>query len=81
MWVALDFMINMNDMQVGADIVQRALRYPMKLIAKNAGVNGSVVIEKVASLITSCLCSVMSLMYLVFRYDLLIALFDSGAYK
>lgn len=33
--------------QVGADIVKRALRYPMKLIAKNAGVNGSVVIEKV----------------------------------
>ncbi|PHT92011.1 hypothetical protein T459_07124 [Capsicum annuum] len=30
----------------GADIVKRALRYPMKLIANNAGVNGSVVIEK-----------------------------------
>lgn len=27
--------------------MKRALRYPMKLIAKNAGVNGSVVIEKV----------------------------------
>lgn len=26
----------------------------MKLIAKNAGVNGSVVIEKVTSLITTC---------------------------
>lgn len=36
-----------NDWQVGADIVRRALSYPMKLIAKNAGVNGSVVIEKV----------------------------------
>ncbi|PHT38897.1 RuBisCO large subunit-binding protein subunit beta, chloroplastic [Capsicum baccatum] len=37
-----------NDQQkIGADIVKRALRYPMKLIAKNAGVNGSVVIEKV----------------------------------
>ncbi|WOG99195.1 hypothetical protein DCAR_0518543 [Daucus carota subsp. sativus] len=35
------------EQKVGADIVQRALRYPMKLIAKNAGVNGSVVIEKV----------------------------------
>lgn len=35
------------DVQVGADIVRRALSYPMKLIAKNAGVNGSVVIEKV----------------------------------
>lgn len=34
-------------MQVGADIVKRALSYPLKLIAKNAGVNGSVVSEKV----------------------------------
>lgn len=33
--------------QVGADIVKRALCYPLKLIAKNAGVNGSVVVEKV----------------------------------
>lgn len=33
--------------QVGADIVKRALSYPLKLIAKNAGVNGSVVTEKV----------------------------------
>lgn len=36
-------------MQVGADIVKRALSYPLKLIAKNAGVNGSVVSEKVLS--------------------------------
>ncbi|XVF37211.1 hypothetical protein REPUB_Repub19eG0127200 [Reevesia pubescens] len=35
--------------KVGADIVKRALSYPMKLIAKNAGVNESVVIEKVLS--------------------------------
>lgn len=35
------------DLQVGADIVKRALSYPLKLIAKNAGVNGSVVSEKV----------------------------------
>ncbi|KAI7746382.1 hypothetical protein M8C21_011908 [Ambrosia artemisiifolia] len=33
--------------KVGADIVKRALSYPLKLIAKNAGVNGSVVSEKV----------------------------------
>jgi chaperonin GroEL len=33
---------------VGADIVKRALSYPLKLIAKNAGVNGSVVSEKVS---------------------------------
>lgn len=35
------------EQKVGADIVKRALTYPMKLIAKNAGVNGSVVVEKV----------------------------------
>lgn len=38
-----------DEQKVGADIVKRALGYPMKLIAKNAGVNGSVVIEKVTS--------------------------------
>ncbi|CAF1756699.1 unnamed protein product [Brassica oleracea var. botrytis] len=32
---------------VGAEIVKRALSYPLKLTAKNAGVNGSVVSEKV----------------------------------
>lgn len=31
--------------------MKRALSYPLKLIAKNAGVNGSVVVEKVG---TSC---------------------------
>lgn len=31
--------------------MKRALSYPLKLIAKNAGVNGSVVVEKVD---TSC---------------------------
>lgn len=36
-----------SQFQVGADIVKRALSYPLKLIAKNAGVNGSVVSEKV----------------------------------
>lgn len=38
-----------DEQKVGADIVGRALSYPMRLIAKNAGVNGSVVIEKVLS--------------------------------
>lgn len=33
--------------KVGADIVRKALYYPMKLIANNAGVNGSVVMQKV----------------------------------
>lgn len=38
---------NHLNFQVGADIVKKALSYPLKLIAKNAGVNGSVVSEKV----------------------------------
>ncbi len=33
--------------QVGADIVRKALVYPLKLIASNSGVNGSVVVNKV----------------------------------
>ncbi|KAM3289641.1 hypothetical protein P3S67_017930 [Capsicum chacoense] len=34
-----------DEQKIGADILKRALRYPMKLIAKNTGFNGSVVIE------------------------------------
>lgn len=37
----------LNKLQIGAEIFKRALSYPVKLIAKNAGVNGSVVVEKV----------------------------------
>lgn len=33
--------------QVGADIVKRALPYSLKLIANNAGDNGSVVMQRV----------------------------------
>lgn len=36
-----------DEQQLGADIVKRALLYPMRLIASNSGVNGSVVIERV----------------------------------
>ncbi|KAK9815213.1 hypothetical protein WJX72_000058 [[Myrmecia] bisecta] len=36
-----------DEQKVGADIVKRALGYPLKLIANNAGVNGSVVMQKV----------------------------------
>ncbi|KAF2582658.1 hypothetical protein F2Q68_00002918, partial [Brassica cretica] len=36
-----------DEEKVGAEIVKRALSYPLKLIAKNAGVSGSVVSEKV----------------------------------
>ncbi|KAF3774397.1 Chaperonin 60 subunit beta 4 [Nymphaea thermarum] len=36
--------------KIGADIFKRALAYPIKLIAKNAGQNGNVVIEKVLAI-------------------------------
>ncbi|KAK1291312.1 hypothetical protein QJS10_CPB17g00496 [Acorus calamus] len=39
-----------EEQKIGADIFKRALSYPSKLIAKNAGVNGSVVVEKVLSI-------------------------------
>ncbi len=32
---------------MGADIIKRALTYPLKLIASNAGVNGSVAMQRV----------------------------------
>nr|AKH05124.1 chaperonin-60 beta4 [Cypripedium formosanum] len=38
-----------EEQKVGADIFKRALSYPCKLIAKNAGMNGNVVVEKVLS--------------------------------
>ncbi|KAK9105223.1 hypothetical protein Scep_022067 [Stephania cephalantha] len=38
-----------EEQKIGADIFKRALAHPAKLIAKNAGVNGSVVIEKILS--------------------------------
>ncbi len=36
-----------DEQKMGADIVKRALSYPMRLIASNAGVNGSIVVQKV----------------------------------
>ncbi|KAH7516180.1 hypothetical protein FEM48_Zijuj10G0108100 [Ziziphus jujuba var. spinosa] len=38
-----------EEQQIGAEIFKRALSYPVKLIAKNAGVNGSVVVENILS--------------------------------
>ena len=38
-----------EEQKMGADIVKRALSYPMKLIASNAGTNGSIVVQKVSS--------------------------------
>ena len=49
--VLLESFLTGYALQVGADIVKRSLSYPLKLIAKNAGVNGSVVSEKVQHLI------------------------------
>ncbi|XP_057451422.1 ruBisCO large subunit-binding protein subunit beta, chloroplastic [Lotus japonicus] len=46
---AIKATLDNDEEKVGADIVKRALSYPLKLIAKNAGVNGSVVSEKVLS--------------------------------
>lgn len=40
-------LISLRLFKVGAEIVRKSLSYPLKLIAKNAGVNGSVVTEKV----------------------------------
>merc|ERR1719379_3345492 len=36
-----------DEQKVGADIVRKALLYPLRLIANNAGVNGSVVLQRV----------------------------------
>ncbi|KAI3734054.1 hypothetical protein L6452_13515 [Arctium lappa] len=38
-----------EEQKIGADIFKRALEYPARQIAKNAGVNGSIVVEKVLS--------------------------------
>ncbi|TXG56725.1 hypothetical protein EZV62_018038 [Acer yangbiense] len=38
-----------EEQKIGAEIFKRALSYPTKLIAKNAGVSGRVVVEKVLS--------------------------------
>ncbi len=44
---ALDDIQLEGDMATGVDIVRRALEAPVKLIAKNAGFEGSIVVEKV----------------------------------
>ncbi|KAJ0986543.1 hypothetical protein J5N97_004899 [Dioscorea zingiberensis] len=38
-----------DEQKIGADIFKQALSYPSKLIAKNAGMNGNVVVEKILS--------------------------------
>ncbi|XP_030960300.1 chaperonin 60 subunit beta 4, chloroplastic-like isoform X2 [Quercus lobata] len=42
-------LLDNEEQKIGAEIFRRALHYPARLIAKNAGVNGNVVIEKVLS--------------------------------
>lgn len=36
-----------DEQRVGADIIKRALIYPLRLIAKNAGQNGAVIADKI----------------------------------
>merc|ERR1711988_120033 len=38
---------NDSERKIGAEIVRKALLYPLRLIANNAGVNGSVIVQKV----------------------------------
>jgi chaperonin GroEL len=42
-----------GDEQIGADIVKRALEEPIRQIANNAGMEGSVVVQKVKELKTN----------------------------
>lgn len=47
---AISATLDNDEQKVGAEIVRRALSYPLRLIANNAGVNGSVVVQKVCPL-------------------------------
>lgn len=42
-------LLDNEEQKIGAEIFKRALSYPARLIAKNAGVNGNVVINQVLS--------------------------------
>ncbi|XP_023541180.1 chaperonin 60 subunit beta 4, chloroplastic-like [Cucurbita pepo subsp. pepo] len=44
---AIKNVLENEEQMIGAEIFKRALSYPTRLIARNAGVNGSVVIDKV----------------------------------
>ncbi|XP_050372669.1 ruBisCO large subunit-binding protein subunit beta, chloroplastic isoform X2 [Argentina anserina] len=46
---AIKELLDNEEQKIGAEIFKKALSYPAKMIAKNAGVNGSVVVEKVLS--------------------------------
>ena len=47
---ALDKLKLDGDEQIGVDIIKKALEYPTKFIAQNAGCEGSIVVEKVKEL-------------------------------
>lgn len=55
-------------MQIGADIFKRALRYPSKLIAENAGKNGNFVVDKVCK---SCVLHLSNSLFSVPLHKLL----------
>lgn len=42
-------LLDNEEQKIGAEIFKRALSYPARMIAKNAGVNGNIVIDKVLS--------------------------------
>ncbi|KAE8673282.1 RuBisCO large subunit-binding protein subunit beta [Hibiscus syriacus] len=54
-------LLDNQEQKIRAEIFKRALSYPTKLIAKNVGVNGSVVVEKVGLSISPYRCSIMHL--------------------
>eukprot|EP00747_Dinoflagellata_sp_TGD_P148304 gnl/TRDRNA2_/TRDRNA2_176907_c2_seq1.p2 gnl/TRDRNA2_/TRDRNA2_176907_c2~~gnl/TRDRNA2_/TRDRNA2_176907_c2_seq1.p2 ORF type:complete len:103 (-),score=3.15 gnl/TRDRNA2_/TRDRNA2_176907_c2_seq1:626-934(-) len=39
--------MEIEEQKTGAEIVKKALHYPLRLIANNSGANGSVVVQKV----------------------------------
>jgi chaperonin GroEL len=47
---SLDALKLEGDMKIGADIIRRALEEPLRTIANNAGLEGSIVVEKVREL-------------------------------
>ncbi|KAI9092055.1 hypothetical protein K1719_027990 [Acacia pycnantha] len=47
--VVVGELLDNEEQKIGAEIFRRALSYPTRLIAKNAGVNGNVVIDKILS--------------------------------
>ncbi|RHN55738.1 putative chaperonin Cpn60/TCP-1 family, groEL-like apical domain, groEL-like equatorial [Medicago truncatula] len=51
---SIKILLDNEEQKIGAEIFKRALSYPTKMIAKNAGVNGNVVIDKVLRFLRNC---------------------------